>query len=90
MGAVEAAVRDKPVILTEYGGCKEYVHTPYTVRCSSFVPVGQDDFLFKKDMLWGDHDSDYLVEYMKDAFEKRLTWMDHSHTRELVRNVKFN
>ena len=90
MGAVEAAVRGKPVILPEYGGCKEYVHTPYTVRCTSLIPVGQDDFLFNKEMLWGDHDTDHLVECMKDAFQKRLMWMDHSHTRELVRNVKFN
>jgi len=84
MGAVEAAVRDKPVIIPEYGGCKEYVKTPYTIRCSSLVPVGQDDFLFKKDMLWGDHDEDHLVECMRDVFEKRLTWMDHSHTKNLV------
>ena len=32
MGAVEAAVRNKPVIITDYGGATEYIETPYTIN----------------------------------------------------------
>ena len=72
MGAVEAALRDKPVIITDYGGLKEYVKTPYVVKCS-LCPVGADDFLFTKDMLWGKPDMKELVTHMKHAFENRNT-----------------
>ena len=34
MGAVEAALRSKPVIITDYGGLKEYVKTPFMVPCT--------------------------------------------------------
>ena len=47
MGAVEAAMRDKPVIITDYGGAPEYVKTPYTVSCE-LQELQNDDFLFKK------------------------------------------
>ena len=33
MGAVEAALHNKPVIITDYGGAPEYIKTPYTVPC---------------------------------------------------------
>jgi glycosyltransferase involved in cell wall biosynthesis len=70
MGAVEAALRNKPVIITDYGGLKEYVRTPYVVKCTP-CPVGVDDFLFKKDMVWGQPDLDELVMFMKHAYENR-------------------
>ena len=83
LGAVEAAMRDKPVIITEYGGAVEYIQTPYTVPCGR-VKLEHDDFLFQKGMEWGDPSQEKLIEYMKDAFNKRLKIMDHSHSRELV------
>lgn len=83
MGAVEAAMQDKPVIITEYGGAIEYVKTPYSIPCE-LQQIPSDDFLFKKGMLWGKPDENKLMEFMKDAFEKKLSYMDHSHTRETV------
>lgn len=71
MGAVEATLRSKPVIITDYGGLKEYVRTPYVVRCTP-CQVGQDDFLFRKEMMWGQPDLNELVLFMKHAYEHRL------------------
>lgn len=83
MGAVEAAMRDKPVIITDYGGAPEYIKTPYTIACK-LQELEKDDFLFKKGMRWGDPDPDQLLEYMRDAFDKRVRHMDHSHTKQLT------
>lgn len=83
MGAVEAALHDKPVIITEYGGAKEYIKTPYTVQCGT-TKLENDDFLFKKGMEWGDPHFPDLVEFMKHAFSERLSYMDHAHTKEIV------
>lgn len=70
MGAVEAALRSKPVIITDYGGLKEYVQTPYVVKCTP-CPVGRDDFLFKKEMMWGQPDLKELITHMKHAYNNR-------------------
>lgn len=83
MGAVEAAMQDKPVIITEYGGAIEYIKTPYSIPCD-LQEIPCDDFLFKKGMLWGKPDKNKLMEFMKDAFEKKLNFMDHTHTRRLI------
>ena len=83
MGAVEAAMRDKPVIITNYGGAPEYVKTPYTIDCE-LQELQNDDFLFKKGMQWGKPNKEQLLEFMNDAYEKRLRHMDHSHTKRLV------
>lgn len=83
MGAVEAALRDKPVIITDYGGSPEYVKTPYTISCE-IQELQNDDFLFKKGMKWGKPNKDQLLEFMTDAYEKRLRYMDHSHTKWIV------
>jgi glycosyltransferase involved in cell wall biosynthesis len=83
MGAVEAAMCDKPVIITEYSAPKEYIKTPYTIKCGT-TTLPCDDFLFQKGMVWGDPDFKQLMEFMKDAYDERLTKMDHSHTRSLV------
>jgi len=83
MGAVEAAMCDKPVIITEYGAPKEYIKTPYTIKCGT-CELPQDDFLFQKGMVWGDPDFKQLMEFMKDAYDEKLTKMDHSHTKKLV------
>ena len=83
MGAVEAAIRDKPVIITNYGGAPEYIKTPYLIDCE-LEKLEQDDFLFQKGMEWGKPNFDQLLGFMRDAYEKRVRYMDHTHTRELV------
>ena len=83
MGAVEAAMRDKPVIITNYGGAPEYVKTPYTIDCE-LQELERDDFLFKKGMTWGKPNPSQLLEFMEDAYTKRLRYMDHTHTKNLV------
>lgn len=84
MGAVEAALNNKPVIITEYGGAKEYIHTPYVIPCTQKA-VGMDDFLFTKDMIWGDPDFDTLMKFMKDVYDKQLRHQDHEYTKKLLR-----
>ena len=83
MGAVEAALRDKAVIITNYGGASEYVKTPYTIDCE-LQELEQDDFLFKKGMTWGKPNPDQLLEFMRHAYENRVRTMDHEHTKKLV------
>lgn len=87
MGAVEAALRSKPVIITDYGGLKEYVKTPWVVPCT-VGPIGFDDFLFKKDHNWGHPDQSELEKCLQNCFEKKVTTWDHSHTREVMDEVK--
>jgi len=86
MGAVEAALRNKPVIITEYGGLKEYVRTPWVVKCE-LGPIGFDDFLFTKDLVWGHPSYDDLVRHMAACYEQRVVSWDHSHTAGLVTAV---
>jgi glycosyltransferase involved in cell wall biosynthesis len=86
MGAVEAALMSKPVIITDYGGLKEYVQTPWVVPCK-LGPIGFDDFLFTKDLEWGHPSTEVLAKHMEDCFEKHVTSWDHTHTRELMANV---
>ena len=83
MGAVEAALRDKPVIITDYGGAPEYIKTPYTIDCG-LQELEKDDFLFKKGMVWGKPNFDQLLEYMRHAYDNRVRHMDHGHTKKLV------
>jgi hypothetical protein len=83
MGAIEAALRDKPVILSDFGGPVEYIKTPYTVQCTQ-AKTNIDYFLFKKDMVWGDPDPEQLLEFMRDAYDKKLRYMDHEHTKKMV------
>jgi glycosyltransferase involved in cell wall biosynthesis len=83
MGAVEAALHNKPVIITEYGGAVEYIKTQYTIPCGR-QELQNDDFLFQKGMVWGKPSFKHLMEYMKDAYTKKLTYMDHSHTRHIT------
>ena len=83
MGAVEAAMRDKPVIITNYGGAPEYIKTPYTIDCG-LQELERDDFLFKKGMVWGEPNFDQLLEFMRHAYDTRVRHMDHEHTKNLV------
>lgn len=87
MGAVEAALRDKPVIITSYGGLIEYVQTPFVVDASMLVPVGVDDFLFTKNLMWGKPSLDNLVKHMRTCATERLTSWDHSFTKGLLGEV---
>lgn len=86
MGAVEAALRSKPVIIADYGGLKEYVKTPWVVPCTT-GPIGFDDFLFKKEHNWGHPDQAVLQRHLEDCFQKKVTSWDHAHTRELMDQV---
>jgi glycosyltransferase involved in cell wall biosynthesis len=86
MGAVEAALRSKPVIITDYGGLKEYVQTPWVVPCTK-GPIGFDDFLFTKDLEWGHPSQEGLITALRDCFQKRATFWDHAHTRNLMTEV---
>lgn len=86
MGAVEAALRNKPVIITDYGGLKEYVKTPFVVECT-LGPIGFDDFLFTKDLVWGHPSYDDLVANMAKCYEQRLVTWDHPHTSGLLTAV---
>ena len=83
MGAVEAAVRNKPVIITDYGGASEYIETPYTINCE-LQKLPKDDFLYKAGMEWGKPNVDQLIKFMEDAYNKKLRYMDHPKTRMLT------
>lgn len=86
MGAVEAALRSKPVIITDYGGLKEYVQTPFVVECK-LGPIGFDDFLFTKDLVWGLPSYEDLVSKMATCYEQRIVAWDHSYTTGLLTAV---
>jgi len=87
MGAVEAAMMSKPVIISEYGGLKEYVKTPWIIKCSK-GPIGFDDFLFTRDLEWGHPSHEDLVRCLKDCFEQRVTSWNHTWTRAIMNGVK--
>ena len=87
MGAVEAAMHDRPVIITEYGGLKEYIpSTPFVVGCDR-CPVGQDDFLYTKDMIWGSPRLSELIEHMRTCALQRIDTWNHELSRKLVSDV---
>jgi glycosyltransferase involved in cell wall biosynthesis len=87
MGAVEAAMRSKPVIISDYGGLKEYVKTPWVIPCK-LGQIGFDDFLFTKDLEWGHPSEEGLMTCLKDCFEQRITHWDHSFTVEQVKQCR--
>jgi len=35
-------------------------------------------------MVWGKPDFGQLLEFMEDAYNKRLTYMDHSYTKNIM------
>jgi glycosyltransferase involved in cell wall biosynthesis len=89
MGAVEAALHNKPVIITNYGGLQEYVKTPFIINAPK-DKIGFDDFLFKKDMVWGQPQFEDIVKCLKECYEQRLTHWDHEHTKILLTQVPNN
>lgn len=87
MGAVEAALRGKPVIITDFGGLKEYVpDTDFVVPCTP-THIENDDFLFQKGMVWGQPSLVHLMEHMKTCYTSRITTWDHPRTVELINSV---
>ena len=86
MGAVEAAMRDKPIIISSYGGLGEYVKTPYVISCKR-GPCNINDFLFTPDLQWGQPYLSELVTYMQDCYSRGASTMDHSYTKELIGKV---
>lgn len=83
MGAVEAALRNKPVIITDFGGLKEYVKTPFVVKCTE-TTVGNEDFLFQSHMKWGEPSLDDLIQYMKFCYKNKIHTWDHQFTRDFT------
>ena len=83
LGAVEAALRNKPVIFPEYGGAPDYIKSDYMISCGT-QEVPFDDFLFKKGMIWGKPSIEQLKEFMLDAYSKKVRKVDHSFTRQRV------
>jgi glycosyltransferase involved in cell wall biosynthesis len=87
MGAVEAALRDKPVIITDFGGLKEYVpDTPFIVKCTPKA-IEQDDFLFQKGMIWGQPSIDDLMSHMRTCYESRIVHWTHTGTKNLIHGI---
>lgn len=89
MGAVEAAMRGKPVIITDYGGLQEYVKTPWIVPCK-LGKIGFDDFLFTQDMEWGQPDLQGLIRCMRECYQARAVTWDHGHTRKISDQVRID
>jgi len=89
MGAVEAALHSKPVILTDFGGLKEYVSTPFVVKCK-VAKTNINDFLFTEDLQWGHPQYEDLVAHMKECYTKRLTHWNHEKTRNLIASIHTN
>jgi len=84
MGAIEAAMHHKPVIVPEYGATKEYVDA-FLVPCKpSEVP--QDDFLFKKGMMWSDPDPEMMVLLMQRVASQKMK-MFHEKTHLIMADV---
>ncbi len=83
MGAVEAAVRNKPVIVTDYGGLCEYVKTPFVISTEP-CEVGVVDFMYQPHMKWGKPNIHDLIKHMKHCFENDIREWNHEYTRELT------
>lgn len=83
MGALEACVNNKPVIVPEYGGAKDYIKTPFFIKCGR-SKLEQDDFLFKKGMEWGEPDAESLKTHMKYCYDNKITNFNHDYTKNLV------
>jgi len=83
MGAIEAALNNKPVIIPSFGGCKEYVKTPFILDCDQKT-VGYTEFLFTPDLVWGDPRILDLMKHMRYCYNKNITYWEHEYTHEIV------
>jgi glycosyltransferase involved in cell wall biosynthesis len=88
MGAIEAAMRHKPVIVPEYGATKEYVDA-FLVPCKP-AEVPNDDFLFKKGMMWSDPDPEIMIELMKRIAKNGPMKIAHTKTYLTMAEVPHN
>jgi glycosyltransferase involved in cell wall biosynthesis len=79
VGAIEAALFNKPVIMSKYGGGPEHVKTPFTIGCKVKI-VGYAEYHFTREMLWGDPCYDSLMKYMNRAYNLDVKYMSHEHT----------
>jgi glycosyltransferase involved in cell wall biosynthesis len=87
MGAVEAALWDKPCIITDFGGLKEYIKTPWMVPCTQ-GPIGFNDYLYTPELQWGYPSKDQLAQCMRDCFERKVRHWDHSHTKQIMQDLQ--
>ena len=39
-------------------------------------------------MVWGDPDPEQLLEFMRDAYDKQLRYMDHEYTKNILSSEK--
>lgn len=83
MGAVEAALRNKPVIITKYGGATEYIKTPYAIDCE-LQEIPRDDFLYKEGMRWGKPNYEQLLKFMEDVYTKNIRYYEHPKTHMIT------
>lgn len=83
LGAVEAAMRNKPVILPEYGGAPDYIKSRFTIKCGR-SKIEREDFLFLPGMEWGEPDPLQLREYMKYCYDNNILYADGEFTRNAV------
>jgi len=87
MGAVEAALRRKPVIITDFGGLKEYVpDTEFVVPCTRTC-IENDDFLFQKGMVWGQPSLEHLMKHMRTCYDRSMTECEHPGTVKIINSV---
>ena len=83
LGILEAALWDKPIIMTDYGGQNDYVDTSFKVKTTK-GPIGFDEFLFTKDMTWGHPDHEDYKRILKEVYLDSPKNMDHPKTKKLV------
>jgi len=87
MGAVEAAIRGKPVIYTDYGGLGEYIpDSPFRISCTR-TTLENDDFLYQKGMEWGQPSLEDLMKHMTACYTQRITQWDYPHTHAINQSV---
>ena len=89
LGIVEAAIRNKPIIMTDYGGQNDYVKTPWLIK-TTIGEIGFDEFLFNKGMHWGIPDYESYKNTLREINSTSHKVGDHSDTRKIVsrKNIK--
>ena len=86
MGNIDAALHGNPIIFPEYGGCREYIKTPYMITCGR-KKIKDNDFLFQKGMEWGDPYFNELMVYMNRCYEMKLKHMGHDYTIDMMNGI---
>jgi len=87
MGAVEAAIRGKAIICTDFGGLQEYVDTPFILKTKR-APIGNHaEFLYSREMEWGIPNIDDLISCMKFCYHHRVSG-NPTKTREIMNKIQ--